>query len=248
MSYNEMILQTKAVFGELPDDVLPSLEQVIVLRSRVEDHAIPFADFSVWTGKQRIRLRQMKLKRWTFGEDGTAERISAPSLTTFHDWCKSSTIYKYALAMIGASTITDLEAYRAQIEHLYSIYGDHYGSFVTGADELLRSSRISKFWPVGDKTKWGVAFRAAAADYSFLNAQVNCNVFQVTRDNNTSQPGAKSSLHSTPHSTWWSNCGPQLTLGLRRLRERAISSAFPTKPVHLAILVAPALMVGSTCA
>ncbi|KAF4715128.1 hypothetical protein FOZ62_020788 [Perkinsus olseni] len=70
----------------------------------------------------------------------------------------------------------------SHIEHLYTIYKDKFWSFIVEADETMRASRISQFWPAGDKTKWGEAFRRAATDFSFWAAEVDRRVFQVKQE------------------------------------------------------------------
>ncbi|KAF4687572.1 hypothetical protein FOZ60_003793 [Perkinsus olseni] len=198
LDYNDMVEKTKSVFGDISDDQLPSLEQLSGLQAKLNEGGLPFADFSVWAPRQRFRLKEMKLTRWTFDQDGQAVRVGAPSVPTYREWRKSFVIYKYALIMLGAASLADMEAYMMQIEHLYSTYGDEYWSFLVEADELLRSSRLVRYVSGRlDVARWGHAFRAAAADYSFWNSQMDRRVIKVEREraSGSATTGAKAPLN-----------------------------------------------------
>ncbi|KAF4753211.1 hypothetical protein FOZ62_017724 [Perkinsus olseni] len=183
LNYSALVERTRNIFGELDDDQLPSREQLSGLQAKLNDGGIPFVDFGVWAPRQRHRLKDIKLTKWTFGCDGQAEKVSAPSLPSHGEWKKSFTIYKFGLVMLGAASVADLEAYQSQVDHLYSTYGDEHWCFLVEADELMRSSRLARYASNrNDVKRWGEAFRSAAADHSFWSMHMDRRVFKVERE------------------------------------------------------------------
>ena len=121
----------------------PSLEQLSALHKRmnVQDIA-PFADFAIFVPYGQRALRASKFRTFVASPNGFVTK-ELPGPASFHQWRACFRVFRTAMLMLDAMTMSTLHNYEAMIERLNRLYPSAW-HLVYSADELARSSHSNR--------------------------------------------------------------------------------------------------------
>ena len=137
----QQYLQTTG--GWPPEEEEPSLEQLSALHKRmnVQDIA-PFADFAIFVPYGQRALRASKFRTFVASPNGYVTK-ELPGPASFHQWRACFRVFRTAMLMLDAMSISTLHNYEAVIERLNRLYPTAW-HLVYSADELARSAHSNR--------------------------------------------------------------------------------------------------------
>ncbi|EER14285.1 hypothetical protein Pmar_PMAR029360 [Perkinsus marinus ATCC 50983] len=141
--FEQRKLELYLKFGEVEDT--PTREQLSSLKEKLDSGAVPFADLSIFTVDQHERLKKARLSAWNLDEDGSAKKVLIARAISPGEWGENIRAYTMAMTMLGASIFADLPSYARTISKLQKVYPEFWTPTIMAADELMRSTKLSKY-------------------------------------------------------------------------------------------------------
>ena len=170
-----------------PEEEEPSVEQMSAFAKRLlENGGPPYADFSVWVPFGKKAYRASKYKAYLPTPSGEFIMKEIPGPSNFTQWQASFKVYRTAMLMVEAASLSTLMAYEAHIEKLTKWYPTAW-HLVVSAEDRARSDHMARVKlnvemdiaamrppPRGwnSSRPWDGCFKLVTEDVNYWNVQV----------------------------------------------------------------------------
>ena len=127
-----------------PEEEEPSVEQMSAFAKRLlENGGPPYADFSVWVPYGKKAYRASKYKAYLPTPSGEFIMKEIPGPSCFVQWQASFKVFRTAMLMLEAASLSTLMAYEAHIEKFTKWYPTAW-HLVVSAEDRARSDHIAR--------------------------------------------------------------------------------------------------------